>query len=55
MGTAHQHKKETGSFSKVLEERERVCRPPAPPFPGSRLAVSCGEVGQALTGVQFDS
>lgn len=55
MGIAHQHERDTESFSEVLEEPERVFRPPAPPFPGSKLAVSCGEVGQALTGVQFDS
>lgn len=49
--TAHQHERDTGSFREVLEETEGVYRPPAPPFPGSKLAVSCGEVGQALTGV----
>lgn len=42
-------------LQQVLEKTEKVCRPHVPPFPVLKLAVSYGEVGQALTGVQFDS
>jgi len=42
-------------LQQVLEKPEKVCRSPVPPFPGSKLAVTCRQVGQALAGVQLDN
>ena len=44
-------------LQRVLEKPENLSsgEPHVPPFPGTKLAVTCGQVGQALTGVQLDN
>ena len=48
MGTADLHREGHTERLPSLEKPERVYRPQVAPCPGTKLAVSCGQVEQAL-------